>query len=130
MIGGERTHHRDPTRAFCTSGHLNPKKVVSLCFVHATTMTKPISNLDKTIRVHIFLHLGVWQEDASLYILGKTATMTLMTPPLFVCLMLRRINYRQNKKHQQEENVQRENSRLVVTTLEYPHSIFAETVDP
>jgi len=72
-------------------------------------MTTAIFNIDKTIGPHVFL-----QEDAPLYILGKTAIMTLMAPPLSVCLMLRRINRRQNKKKQQqvEEKTRKNGTRL------------------
>jgi hypothetical protein len=65
-------------------------------------MTTAIFNIDKTIGVHVFL-----QEDATLYILGKTAIMTLMAPPSFVCLMLCRQN--QKKQQQVEEEKARKN---------------------
>jgi hypothetical protein len=72
-------------------------------------MTTAIFNIDKTIGVH-YSSRKFLQEDATLYILGKTAIITLMAPPLFVGLMLRRINRRRNKKKQQvEEEKKRKN---------------------
>jgi hypothetical protein len=73
-------------------------------------MTTAIFNIDKTIGPHVFL-----QEDALVYS-REDIYRDVNGTPLFVCLMLRRINRWQNTKKQQqveEEKARKNGTRLV-----------------